>query len=145
MNARLGTAALALAALLVLAGCSESVGNATSDTLRTASETAAPLAAESPTAAPLDAEDGTEGADAEAQFVTYVREHLRPDNVIPNATDADLIAAGHEGCNQIEARVPADDLTVIEGEERDGGGYYRDSSIVITGARMFLCPEFIDG
>lgn len=136
-------AAITAVALLTLTGCAESAGNATADrtvaTSATAapSETPEPLIAETPEASPQDGLD--------EQFIAWVREHLRPDNIVPNATDEQLLTAGQDGCSQIRDDVAPDDLTVIAGEERDGGGYFRDSSVIITGARMFLCPDRIDG
>ncbi len=136
-------AVAALVLVLALAGCGESGASSDEATQRgaaTSEESSAspePLAAETPTAAPED--------EAEQNFIAWVRDNLRPDNVIPNATDEQLVAAGQDGCEQIRADVAPDDLTVIDGEERDGGGYYRDSSVIITGARMFLCPDRIDG
>lgn len=131
-------AAVALVALLALTGCAgasdaESEQRSTS----TESETSAPLVAETPASAA--------GDDAHDAFLAYVRENLPASSSIPDATDEQLLAAGNDGCSQIAAEVNPDDLTVIEGEERDGGGYYRDSSVIITGARMFLCTEFLEG
>ncbi|KTR76194.1 hypothetical protein NS234_12265 [Microbacterium oxydans] len=137
-------AAIAAVALLTLTGCAESAGNATDEhgaaetsTAAAPSETPEPLVAETPEALTQDK--------SEEQFIGWVRQHLRPDNIVPNATDEQLLTAGEDGCTQIRDEVAPDDLTVIAGEERDGGGYFRDSSVIVTGARMFLCPDRIDG
>ncbi len=136
-------AALALLAVLALSGCAEGATETAASSERSTAQEAAvsgpsePLAAETPTPAPQ--------AESDDAFVAWVRDHLRPDNIIPNATDEQLVAAGQDGCAQIRSEVAPDDLTVIAGEERDGGGYFRESSIIITGARMFLCPDRIDG
>lgn len=130
-------AAAALLLVLALAGCGDDEQAEGANTERTAttqqnsSESPKPLAAEPETPSTQD--------EAEAAFIEYVRANLRPDNVVPNATDAQLIAAGLDGCAQLDADVNPDDVTVIAGEERDGGGYFRDSSLIVSAARMFIC------
>lgn len=138
---KLGMIGVALAGVLLLAGCGEAAQTPENadgaSASRTEEMTPPPLVAETP-AAPSATE-------AETQFVAYVRENLRPTNVVPNATDEQLLSAGKDGCAQIIAEVSPDDITVIDGEERDGGGYYRDTSVILTGSRLFLCPERLEG
>ena len=127
------TRIVAVTALLLLAltGCAGAPESAASDPEQV-SETAAPLVAETP-AEP-------EGNEAEEQYVAALRDALRPNNVVPDATDEQLIAAGLDACEKLNSGVTGDDLTVIEGEERNSGGYYEDSGVIATQARLFLCP-----
>lgn len=99
------------------------------------SETPAPLVAE--TEAPLTAEE------ADAQFLEFVRGDLPIDTSIPNATDEQLIAGGHEACKQLLAGVDSESIRLVEGEE-PVNGYYMDSASMITGGRYFYCPETIE-
>lgn len=129
--------ALAVAAatvLLLLAGCTSTPA---SEPAPVASSSAAP--AENATAEPLAAQtpEATEDT-AEATFVADVRAKLRPDNVIPDATDAQLIAAGEKACEQIASGTPTDQISVIEGEELTAG-YYRDSVQIVQAAATTIC------
>lgn len=132
---KITAASVALTALLVLgltgcAGTGTDAGDAS--TAPVASESVAPLVAEEP-AVP-------EGGD-EAAYLEEVRDRLPATTVIPNATDEQLIAAGWEACAQREAGVSGDDLTVIEGEQRNEiTGAYRDSAAILAAARVGLCP-----
>ena len=123
--------AVAALLLLTLTGCAGAPESAASEPEQ-ASESAAPLVAEAP-AEP-------EGDEAEQLYVEALRGALRPNNVIPDATDEQLIAAGLDACEKLSSGVTGDDLTVIEGEERNSGGYYEDSGVIATQARLFLCP-----
>lgn len=93
---------------------------------------------EAPTPEPLVAETPSTDPD-EAAYIEYVRGKLRPNNVVPDATDEQLIAAGLDGCAQFDAGVDSMDISVIEGEERNSGGYFEDSAVILTAARMVLC------
>lgn len=135
--------AVVLAALvaLALAGCagpSETAGD----------ERTAPATTESPapaaTAIPLSAEEPPTQADsADAAFLTYVRGALLPETQIPNATDAQLIDAGHEACRQLEAGTPLENVRVVEGETaHPSTGAFYDSSAIMGGAILSYCPEF---
>lgn len=120
---------------LVLTGCSAAPTPAsTLNPVETVTET---TEAE-PTVEPLVAET-TAPATGEEQFLTYVRENLPANTVIPDATDEQLLAAGEEACDRIAAGESTDDMTLIDGEQRPDGGYYRDSGNIITGARLHLC------
>ncbi len=90
-----------------------------------------PLTAETPAA-----EEGG-GEDA---FLSEVRENLRPDNVIPNATDEQLLAAGADACKAIAADDDTTGVSVISGEQPTALGFYTDSGTIIQAARAKLCP-----
>jgi hypothetical protein len=93
-----------------------------------------------PTAAPLTAE--TPAADSgDAQFLTYVREKLPANTVIPNATDEQLLSAGMEACERLRSGETSDTISVIDGEQRNGADIYADSGVIITGARLALCTD----
>lgn len=135
-------AAIAAVALLTLTGCAESAGNATAEgsTVEASSpvspiETPEPLVAESPGAPAPD--------EADAQFLELVRGELLPGSGIRNATDQQLIAAGHEGCDQVKAGVPLEDIRLVEGEEATSTGYYMDTSALFLGAQQVYCPDTI--
>ncbi|MFK4789855.1 DUF732 domain-containing protein [Microbacterium sp. ZW T5_56] len=98
----------------------------------TATETVPPLVAETPSAATADAD-----------YLAFVRGDLVPNTGIRNATDEQLIAAGHDACDQIWAGAAAGDLRLVEGEEPQPSGYFADSGSIVTGALNFYCRELI--
>ncbi|MDQ1206213.1 hypothetical protein [Microbacterium sp. SORGH_AS_0862] len=120
-------AAAGIAAVLLLAGCSAPQTD-TADTNRVSESTTAPLTAETP-----DVDSG------EAAYLTAVRAALRPDNVIPNATDEQLLAAGEKACEAIAKGKDTSALSVIDGEPDNGYGAYLDSGAIITAAATTLC------
>lgn len=137
--------ALAAAALLTitLTACGEDTAAApaenTGESSRSAaneSESPQPLVAETPSSDP-------EAADSE--FVEYVRSELEllPTTGIANATDEQLVTAGHEACEQLLNGVDSESIRLIEGEQPAASGYYMDSGTIIDGARRFYCPETI--
>ncbi|MEW2011413.1 DUF732 domain-containing protein [Microbacterium sp. NPDC078814] len=76
-------------------------------------------------------------------FLAYVRDNLLPETQIPNATDEQLIAAGHEACEQLESGVAAEDVRVVDGEKpHETTGYFYDSIAIRSGAVRSFCPEF---
>lgn len=129
-----------LVLLLALSGCvgapaesndvrDESAPVASGSTTST-DGTVEPLTAETPAAS----EDG-----GEAAFLEEVRANLRPDNVIPNATDEQLLAAGRKSCELRAAGETSDTISVIDGEEKDAHGYYRDSVQIVQAAATTIC------
>lgn len=74
-----------------------------------------------------------------APYLDYVRSHLQSDTGIRNATDEQLIAAGHEACRQLDAGVHLQDVRVVQGEKPSRSGYYMDSSAIMNGAVSFIC------
>ncbi|CAN7267826.1 DUF732 domain-containing protein [Microbacterium foliorum] len=120
---RVSIAAAVLVAL-TLTGCAGTPDKA-------ADESAAPLVAESPAE--------VEGGD-EATYLEDVRAALPSTTVIPDATDEQLLEAGWEACERREAGEPGDDISVIEGEERNDYGIYLDSQAIVGAARQTLCP-----
>lgn len=99
---------------------------------------------ESETPEPLVADTSSpEASDADARFLEYVRSELLPTTQIADATDEQLIAAGHEGCEQVKAGVPLEEIRLVEGEEPSTTGYYLDTSAIFSGAQLAYCPETI--
>jgi len=134
-----GLFAAAAVAVLLMTGCSSSVTEETvtltpgaSGTFSNGDSTVVvePLTAESPSA---EADNG------EAAFLAEVRENLRPDNVIPNATDEQLLQAGYRACELLANRQNGEEISVIDGEQTDQSGYYRDSAQIVTAAAMTIC------
>lgn len=131
-----GLVAAGAVALLLLTGCTSTVTSETVKVTPGASGTFSdgdttvevqPLTAESPAA-----------ADGEAAFLDAVRANLRPDNVIPNATDEQLLDAGHEACERLAAGEPSDTISLIDGEQTTAG-YFRDSVQIVQAAATNLC------
>lgn len=125
-----------IAALMLLTGCTSTTTNETVTVTPGASGTYSdgdttvevqPLTAEAP-----------ELTDADTTYLEAVRANLRPDNVIPNATDEQLLAAGHEACDRRAAGEASDTISLIDGEEAVHG-YYRDSLQIIQAAAENLC------
>lgn len=138
------TKAVALAAALLLAMTLSACGDDTaapsgeststqSRTQSTESETPEPLVAE--TSEPSDA------SESDADFLNYVETERPVNTSIANATDEQLIAAGHEACRQIADGVAYQDLRLVEGEQPSPAGDYLDTSAIFNGALYFLCPE----
>ncbi|WP_417555585.1 DUF732 domain-containing protein [Microbacterium sp.] len=97
-----------------------------------------PATSESP--APLVAETPSTNDGGDAKFLSYVREHLQPSTQIPNATDDQLLSAADDACARMAAGEQTDTMSLIDGEQKDSGGYFYDSGVIITGASMFVCP-----
>lgn len=118
----------AIGVVLLLAGCSAPTeGSAPGEP---AQSSPAPLVAESPAAS---------ADESEQAFLDYVRENLPADTVIPDATDEQLLAAGAEACESLAESTDTTNVSLIEGEERNEGGYFYDSSVILTGAATSLC------
>lgn len=134
------TAALAVVFALTLTGCAgtpESAGD--ERPAPSASESTAPSA----TPEPLEAEMPANADDPDAKFLAYVRDTLLPDTQIPNATDAQLIEAGHEACRQLESGTPHEEVRVVDGETpHPSTGYHYDTSAIMGGAVLSYCPQF---
>lgn len=131
---KLGMVGVALAGVLLLAGCGEASGVADAETARESAtvETAAPLVAETPPTSDV--------SNTDALYLSYVRDNLPPETQIPDATDEQLFAAGQEACTRLEAGEPMGGMVVVEGEEPWENGYYYDSSAIINGAIQYICP-----
>ncbi|MCC4250726.1 DUF732 domain-containing protein [Microbacterium testaceum] len=127
-----GLIAAGAVAMLLLTGCTAqepAISDATGSN-DAAAGAAAPLVASTPTPT-------TDGG--EAAFLAEVRANLRPDNVIPDATDEQLVAAGEKACEAIATTANTNTVSVIEGEPTNGLGYYTDSGVIIAAARGALC------
>lgn len=138
------TAALIAAlALIALTGCAAATDAAPQGTPPpTASETTQP-SSES-TSEPLAAKTTEPSTDdADTKFLAYVRETLLPETQIPNATDEQLIAAGHDACKQLQSGVALEEVRVVEGESaHPSTGAFYDTSAILSGAILNYCPEF---
>lgn len=135
--------AVAVLVALTLTGCAGTADDA-------GDASAAPVTSESPapeeTTAPLVAETPSEAStdDAEAVFIEKfheIRATMPGDTFIPNATDEQLIAAGREGCERLDAGETSDTISLVDGETKNGADYYSDSGAILTAARQSLCPE----
>ena len=138
-------AALAVTAivLLALSGCAAPGGNTPDErTSPETSESAAPTETPEPLVAETPDASGT-GTEADAKFLQYVRDHLLPETQVPNATDEQLITAGHDACEQLRSGVALEDVRVVDGETAhpSTGGFY-DTSAIMGGAILSYCPEF---
>jgi hypothetical protein len=134
-------AALAVLLALTLTGCASATGNAAEEvTAPVVTETAAP----EETPAPLVAEEpANEASGPDAKFLEYVRGAILPETQIGNATDQQLIDAGHEACRQLEAGTALEDVRVVEGEiAHPSTGAYYDTSAIMGGAILNYCPQF---
>ncbi|MDJ1113244.1 DUF732 domain-containing protein [Microbacterium dauci] len=121
----LGTVLLAV----MLAGCAGPVeGTAPEGDVEISAEATEGLVAETP-----EVETG------EQAFLDEVRANLRPENVIPNATDEQLLDAGEQACEAIANGADTSTLSLIDGESTDVSGYYPDSATIIVAARQALC------
>lgn len=130
-------AVAAATVLLLLAGCTSTTTTETVTVTPGAAGTYSdgdttvevqPLTAETPAA-----------TDAETTFLDTVRAKLRPDNVIPDATDEQLLKAGQEACHELASGTSSDSISVIEGEPTNAMGGYSDSATIVTAARAALC------
>lgn len=135
---RASIAVAALAALL-LTGCAGTVEEPAAEprgfVQSVPSETPQPLVAETPTADPDEADE---------KFLKYVHDELMPDTGIANASDEQLITAGHRACEIIrEGTTPLEDIRLVKGERPAVSGYYSDTSAILSGAQYHYCPETI--
>ena len=131
------TAALLLLTLTGCTGTSETAPSATQsgdvkvEVQRQGTPTVEPLVAETPAVQTLP---------TDAQFLKDVRKALTNgrQTQIPNASDEQLLKAGHDACAAVAAGTPEAEITVIEGEkiDSDWGGYH-DSNIILTIARKY--------
>ncbi|AZH78337.1 MULTISPECIES: DUF732 domain-containing protein [Microbacterium] len=128
--------ALLLVGLTGCTGTTPSAGN--ESTAPAASEPAPPHVTESPTAEP-------EASDAEAAFLALVGESLPVETIIPDVTDAQLLAAGQEACDRLRAGEVPDTMSLIEGEQKNDADIYADSSAIISSARLTLCTDQLSG
>lgn len=134
-------AVAALVLVFALAGCSGA-----NETAPTSSGPAPSLSAtpsETPETLTAEKPNAEAPADADAKFLAHVRDNVLPETQIPNATDEQLIAAGHDACDQLAAGTAYENVRVVENEtpHPSTGGYY-DTSAIMGGAVLYYCPEF---
>lgn len=101
-----------------------------------AEETPAPLVADT---------EAPEGNEADAIYLEWVHgqiETLGETSQITDASDEQLIAAGHEACGQLDAGTAYEDVRVVDGETAHpvNGAYY-SSSAIMNGAILAYCEE----
>lgn len=128
---KITAAVLAAVLLLTLTGCASAPETGAGEAV-VSGESAAPLVAETPAEVSVD--------DAEVKFLEQVREKLPAATIIPGATDEQLLAAGTEACERRAAGESSDDITLIDGEERNEGGIFLDSQAIVGVAWTTLCP-----
>lgn len=124
--------------LFALTGCGE--------------ETATPADEPKPFAAPLTATEAPETPDAgapevdESAYITQLRDALDINGAgsVADASDAQLIAAGNEACQQMRDGAGIKEVRVIENEPESEVGYV-DSRLIAAVASVHLCAEFDPG
>lgn len=138
-------AAAALVLVLALAGCGDDGGDASDrNNAADAGADRSTSAPDTPSASPepLVAES-PDTSDPEELFLAEARARLfglGSATTIPNATDEQLLVAGHEACAALIAETPFTDVSVISGEERVQGSYL-DSAAIASAGLLYLCPE----
>jgi len=131
-----------LVLLLALSACSgtETTGGQSDATPAEATAQAGAQSAEAD--APLTAktaEPTTGPSSPESAFLTEVREKLPDDTSIPDATDAQLLTAGGQACEQMAQGTDFSAVNVIEGEQPNDLGVHPDSALIAAVARKTLC------
>lgn len=121
--------AATLLAALALTGCTT---GETEPTAMESVETAPPLAVDEQSAEPV-------ASDPDAVFLDGLRPRLID---IKDATDEQLIDAGHRACEAFEAGIELMAMQLIDGEVPIGEGVHRDSINIATWASQAYCTEF---
>lgn len=136
-GATVAVTALILITLTGCAGAPESAGDESPEPV------ASPSATPEGTAAPLVAETPAESTqvDAETAYLEFLRAHPREGTVIPNATDAQRLEAGYKICALLAQGEEGQDITVIEGEQRnpESGTYIDSYDMYSAAATSGLC------
>lgn len=88
-------------------------------------------------------DDSPTDPEADAKFLEYVRDNLLPQTQIPDATDEELISAGHEACDQLDAGTALEDVRVVDGEQAHENGAFYDTSAIMNGAIVAYCPQYL--
>lgn len=132
------TAVISAAAviLLTLTGCAGAPDETPSEPETVATVTAEETPEGSPEPALTAAPEPT-GPDA-----TYLHEVRKRTDVatVAQATDEQLLAAGHAACDALAANPDVYALRLIEGEEPGVNGVYVDSAVIGNHAATHLCP-----
>lgn len=128
-------AGLLLIAVLTLTGCAATPPHAAetkSEAAQQPAETPAPLV-------PDEAPAAAQPAGDDATYLAEVRLRLKG---MDNTTDQQLIEAGHEACDAMEAGTPRGDVDVIQGDAPgEGAPGDNDGALAYWAAAMY-CPEF---
>ncbi|WP_156458885.1 DUF732 domain-containing protein [Microbacterium sp. Leaf179] len=128
------------ALLLLLAGCT---ATETANVTAASDEPAvsAPAASEGPLTAATPSGDADGAPDTpEGAFLVKIRDVLPDDTSIPNASDTQLLAAAQKACEQMAGGADSTMVSVIDGEQKDGAGYYQDSARIGAIAKQTICP-----
>lgn len=119
--------------LLVLTGCAGAPEEApTSEQVD--GESATPLVAE--TAQPAD-----EPETDDEKYLSLIRETLPDDTVIPDATDAQLLEAAAQACEQMNGGIDVSAVDVVEGEKANDLGIRESSARIAAAAKDVYCPQ----
>lgn len=133
--------ALTAVLLLGLTGCAGAGGNGDANAQHASTEqTETPAPSDSSEPLVAEARDAT---DADEQFLAEARDRLSglgSATTVPNATDDQLIEAGHEACEALIAGTPFVDVSVIQEEERVQGSFL-DSAAIASAGILYFCPE----
>jgi hypothetical protein len=138
MNKITHTLALSAIAVLMLAGCSsvapvEFVAQTPTPIIST--ETPAPE-----TPSPLSVDEETEAqATGNEEFLTETRIRIKN---IKNATDEQLVSAGHKACELYDSGQAKKEMRLIDGETSDAAGTYWDSFVIASWAPRAYCPKY---
>lgn len=91
---------------------------------------------------PLSVEpEVAEEADTEREYLAVIRERLAiAGDQLNDATDAQLLAAAEDACQQLAAGTPYKDISVVQGDIQSDG-WYRYSAPIVVFAGMILCPD----
>lgn len=122
--------------LFALTGCGGTVDAATPS-----SPVASAPAEVVETVAPLTAVEAPTFTDLDAQYLFEIRK--RSDvATIANATDQQLVDAGHAACEALAINPDIEALRLIDGEVPRDDGRHFESAVIGTHATMVLCPEY---
>jgi hypothetical protein len=130
--------AVGVALLLALAGCAApATETAPEPEVEVSEEATDELVAETP-----EVEDALTPEDA---YLEMLRPGIEASSTtqIGNATDDQLIQAGHDACEQLADGTDSFDVRVVEGEQPTEVGY-ADSFRIAAVALEHLCPEARD-
>lgn len=135
--------ALTAVLLLGLTGCAGAGAGGNGDAnVQHASTEQTKTPAPSGSSEPLVAEV-RDATDADEQFLAEARDRLSglgSATTVPNATDDQLIEAGHTACEALIAGTPFVDVSVIQEEERVQGSFL-DSAAITSAGILYFCPE----
>ncbi|MDR6867538.1 hypothetical protein J2Y69_002142 [Microbacterium resistens] len=122
--------------LLTLTGCASTPTGTAGETTAPGASTPSPTA----TVAPLTVAPAPPPSDVEATFLFELRKRTDM-QVVVDASDEQLLAAGHAACDALAVTPDIDALRLVEGEVPRDNGRYFTSVVIGTHAQTFMCPE----